>query len=83
MEYEKGILGVNHAWEVQHTFCSSLLPPCVHFSPWRKVVLNGGLEQNKGTNEIRINPCKIQGVFKDFYVFLWHSRVFQGPWQNL
>ena len=24
----------------------------------------------------------MQGVFKDVYVRLWNSKVFQGPWQN-
>ena len=95
MEYEKGILGVHviHGWEVQHNFCSSLLPPCVHLSPWKKVVINGGLDQNKGTNVIIINMqnsrsfqgclcifMKFQGISRFLTEFAKFKTFSRFPW---
>ena len=47
MEHEQGFLGVIHVGE-GHNCCSSFLPLCVHFSPWKKFVLSGGLDHNQG-----------------------------------
>ena len=58
-------------------FFSSHLPHCVQFSPWKKFVLSGGLDHNKGKNKIIINHCQIQGVFKDVYEILQHLKVLE------
>ena len=82
VEYEKDVLGVIHAREVQHNFCSLLPLNFVCIFHHRKRLL-WSHDHNKWKKIIINNLCQNSRSFQGCLCILWHSRVFQGLWKNL